>query len=116
MTVSPFTRTFLLIFSGPLIWAVHFLAIYVFVALACARQFADVVWLGAGVAQWAVGMLTLAGVGSVAAVIVLYDRRHDQPGRDAADFVRWTTFTLGALSIGAMVWEAVPAYLVPVCG
>lgn len=112
MTVTPFTRAFLLMFSGPLIWTVHFLAIYVFVALACARRFADVEWLGAGVAQWTVGVLTLASVAAVAMILLCY-RRID---RNAADFVRWTTFALGALSVVAMVWEAVPAYVVPTCG
>lgn len=107
MTIGPFTRAFLLMFSGPLIWAVHFLAVYVLAALACARGFADLAWLGASVAQWGIGVMTL---GAVAAVIVVQRR-----GSQATPFLDWTTLTLGWLSILAIVWEALPAYLVPAC-
>ena len=112
MTISPFTRTFLLMFYGPLIWAGHFLAVYVLAALACARNFAHVEWLGKGVTQWGISILTLAALAAVAAVILVL-RRHDG---NFSRFAAWTTLTLGLLSVLAIVWEALPAYLVPVCG
>lgn len=112
MTVSPFTRAFLLMFAGPLIWAAHFLAVYVLAALACARNFAHVEWLGGGVTQWGIALLTLAAIAAIAAIILLRGRRDGQSAR----FVHWTTLTLGLLSVLAIVWEAMPAYLVPTCG
>jgi hypothetical protein len=111
MTLSPFTRAFLLMFAGFLIWSVHFLAVYVFAALACARGFAQIEWLGTGVTQWAIGALTLGALAAVAAVLVFPERRDG----NGSNFVRWTSLTVGLLSALSIVWQALPAYLVPTC-
>ena len=111
MKASAFTRSFLLIFSGPLIWAGHFLAVYVLAALACARGFAHIEWLGVGVTQWGISSLTLAAIAAIASII-LAQRKEDDP---VSRFVAWTSLTLGGLSVLAIVWEALPAYLVPTC-
>ncbi|HWK50400.1 MAG TPA: hypothetical protein VNR40_10965, partial [Steroidobacter sp.] len=42
----PFTRTAFLILGGLLVWMADFVIVYVFAAVACARGFADVSWLG----------------------------------------------------------------------
>lgn len=115
MQTSPFTRAFLLMFSGPLIWGAHFLGVYVFAALACARHFAQVEWLGIGVVQWAVSVLTITALAAMGAILAVTRRAAGDDEGDNARFVRWTTFTLGALSMLAVVWAAIPAYLVRVC-
>jgi hypothetical protein len=109
MTASPFTRAFLLMFSGPIIWAGHFLSVYVLAALACARSFAHIEWFGVAVPQWGIGLITAMAI----AAILLVQRRRGEP---VTPFVGWTTSTLGWLSALAIVWAAVPAYLVPACG
>lgn len=112
MAASPFTRSFLLMFSGPLIWAGHFLAVYVLAALACARRFAQIEWLGTGVTQWGIGLMTVLAIGAIAAILLAQRRQEGQ----APPFVAWTTLALGWLSVLAIAWAALPAYIVPACG
>lgn len=112
MSVSPFTRCLLAMFSGPLIWAGHFLAVYVFVALACARGFSGIAWLGVNISQWAISVLTCAALVAIGAIVVAHARRKG----NGMEFVPWSTVTLGLLSAISVVWTAVPAYFVPVCG
>lgn len=112
MTASPFTRAFLLMFSGPLIWAGHLLAVYVLTALACARHFAHVDWLGTSVTQWGIAGLTLAALAALAVILA----RQDWRDRNGAGFVGWMTLTLGLLSAISIAWQALPAYVVPTCG
>lgn len=111
MTVSPFTRAALLMFSGPLIWGAHFLALYVFTALVCARDAGHLRWFGAGIVQWAIGLLTLLGVAVVGMVIL-----RSMHGGKEDSFVRWIALTAGGLSVLAMLWEALPAIVIPACG
>ncbi|WP_420473740.1 hypothetical protein [Noviherbaspirillum sp. ST9] len=111
MGISSFTRTFLLIFSGPLVWACHFLSVYSLAALACARGFAGVEWLGKGVTQWGISALTAAAVAAIATVLVTGQR-----ARKYSLFEQRATLGLGLLSILGIVWETLPAFLVPPCG
>jgi hypothetical protein len=112
MRVSRFVGAAFRMFSGPLIWAAHFTAIYAFTALACARHFAHASWLGVDVVLWAIGIGTSAA--AIAALVVFLagvsDGRRDDP------FVAWMSAALGALALVAIVWEALPVLLVPVCG
>ena len=114
MKASPFTRNFLLMFSGPLIWAVHFLAIYGFTGILCARPPVTTNWLGHGVAVWAITAASLLALAAMAAVFLL------AKPRDAAQvnlvFVRWMSASLSLLSATAVIWEALAVFLVPVCG
>ncbi|HEY0848061.1 MAG TPA: hypothetical protein VGE12_22030 [Noviherbaspirillum sp.] len=110
--MTTFTRAFLLMFSGPIIWAAHFVAVYVLVALACARQFAQAAWLGIGLVSWGIALLTFAGVAGIVAIAARqYDGRSGQ-----GEFERWITVTAAGLSILAIVWEAIPAVILPPCG
>lgn len=113
MNAVRFDHAFLRLFSGPMIWAAHFLAIYGFAGLACARRMQDSEWLGVGVVNWVVAAVTLA---AVAAVLLLWARAdYKQTPRDSAGFIRWTGAALGMLSILAIVWDAMPALLIPQC-
>jgi hypothetical protein len=87
--------------SGPLVWALHFAALYGFAALACARGFAHAV-------PWIVATATLVAA-ALAGVLVL---RHAKRG----DFIDWLTAALAAFALLAIAWQALPAFVVPVCG
>jgi uncharacterized membrane protein YoaK (UPF0700 family) len=87
--------------SGPLVWALHFTALYGFAALACARGFAQVL-------PWVVAAATLVA-GALAGALVL---RHARRG----DFIDWLTAALAAFALLAIAWQAVPAFVVPSCG
>lgn len=112
MRLSLFTSTFLKMFSGPLIWAVHFLTIYAFAALACARRFAHIEWLGTGVVAWAISLFSLLAIAAISLLAWRFSRSKKQ---DEAGFAYRTAIVLSGLSVVAIIWETVPVFLVPAC-
>lgn len=113
MAGPSFTRSFLRLFSGPIIWALHFLAVYGFTGVVCARPGVRDTWLGISVFTWGIGVASLL---AIAAVIVLHvrDWRAILITRQF-DFLRLTASGLGLLSIVAMVWETLPVLMLPLC-
>lgn len=84
---------------GVVLWALHFTVVYGFTALACARGF------GAA-APWVVGVATLVAAALAIAIIVTHL---------SAEFTRWMTAALAAFALVAIVWEGIPAFIVPTC-
>ena len=84
---------------GVVLWAVHFTVIYGFTALACARGFGSA-------APWLVGVATVAA-GAAAIVIIVTHL--------SSEFTRWMTAAVAGLALLAIVWEGLPALIVPVC-
>jgi hypothetical protein len=113
-----FTSATLRVLSGLMIWAAHFLVIYVFTALACARHFADLSWLGIGVVPWVIGTATLAAATTMLVVIGLAvrDARLNASRNNMSSFVPWMSAALGGLALMAILWEALPVLLIPACG
>jgi hypothetical protein len=96
--------------AGALVWALHFLSIYVFAALACARGFADVRWLGIGVVSWTIGAATALALAALAIIVVGVMR-----GARPIGFNDWVSASVAALAAVAIVWETLPALMVPAC-
>ena len=114
MPALTFTRTFLLMFSGPLIWAAHFLFIYVLNGVVCARPTAQVGWFGIGATSWGINVASIVAIGAIGAIQLRIKAR--QTAADNPDFVAWMTATLSLLSVIAIIWETLPVFLVPACG
>lgn len=106
-----FTSTTLWMGAGVIVWALHFLALYGITAVVCATGSDDARWLGLGIVPWTVAVSTLVGVGLVAWVGVRAWRRHSHER-----LAPWLTATLCALAAFAMLLEAIPVAIVPVCG
>jgi hypothetical protein len=104
--------------SGLLIWACHFGMIYSFTALACARGFWRLNWLGVGIVPWAIGAATLVAVSAASGITILSIRYAGErtAQENASRFVHWMTAAIGALALLAIVWQALPVLLVPTCG
>ena len=85
--------------SGPLLWALHFALLYGFTALACARGFAHSV-------PWVIAVATLV-LGAAAGFFIWRSPREQ--------FIGWLGAALAAVSLLAMVWQAVPVLIVPAC-
>ena len=109
MATGPSIVIALRMFSGALIWAVHFMAIYGFTTLACARDFASIQWLGIGVVAWVVGGATVIALAAGLWVIWIAMRTHP------IGFTEWMTASVAALATLAMIWEALPAMMVAAC-
>ncbi len=106
-----FASTTLWIGAGIIVWALHFLVLYGVTALACARGLDEARWLGLGLVPWTVFVATLAGVGVVAWIGVSAWR-----SRSRERLAPWLAATLCAMAAFAMLLEAIPVAIVPVCG
>ena len=87
--------------SGAVIWALHFGAIYGLTGLACARGWQAAVPPGIALATVVAAILALA-------VLVAGWRRR-------AQFESWMTAGIAALALLAILWEALPVLIVPIC-
>jgi len=112
MRLTDFTHDFLLLFAGPLVWSVHFVALYGLNGLACARPGSAVQWLGWPWETWA--MLGLGVLAAAALVACLRVRPRTGP-EDSRQFVRWTSAALCGLALLAIAWESLAVLLVPGC-
>jgi hypothetical protein len=109
------------LFTAPVVWAVHFLACYVGVAVYCAKRGE----LGFGVVQAGIAAATLVAL----AMIVLsawlawrqwgfgnQDLPHDDPtARDRTLFQGFATLLLSGLSFVAVVYVALPLLFIDGC-
>lgn len=87
--------------SGPLAWILHFAAIYAATALACARG-------TPGFVPWVIGVATLAAAAACIGVVVLrWPRR--------AEFEAWLSAGLAGVSLFAILFQASPVLVVPIC-
>jgi len=109
MAVSRFSASVLRMSCPVMIWAMHFLAIYGFTAFVCARGLADLRWLGVGIVPWTITLVTLLAMAATIAVILPAARAA------RASFSHWMAATIGALALIAIVWEALPVFIVPTC-
>ncbi len=96
-----FAVTSLRISAGIIVWALHFATIYGVTALACARGFA-------GSLPVAIAVATLVAVIGAAAILVSGWRRR-------SDFAHWLSASIAGFALLAIVFEAMPAWLVPTC-
>lgn len=112
--MSRFTRATLQMFAGALIWAAHFLAIYGFTAIACARGFAGADWLGIGIVPVTITAATL--VASSVALAMIWTGIRTLRADTGSHFVGWMTTGCAALALLAILWETLPAFMIPACG
>lgn len=104
--------------AGLLVWGAHFLFIYVFAALACARSFADLRLIGFGIIPFAI----LAG--SVAALLMLAwlsirawrtENEASSADPDTPRFLRYIGAALAIYSAAAIFLQTLPVLILPVC-
>ncbi|WP_458094579.1 hypothetical protein [Roseomonas sp. WA12] len=120
MPAASVTRAVILPSAGFLVWAAHFGALYAVHAHACERDMAARHLLGM---PWVAVLVVGATVLSLAVLAVLF--RLTWPGtgprgateaREAEpDFTRWFGATACVMAGFAVVFEAVPALVLPAC-
>jgi hypothetical protein len=89
------------IIGGILVWAAHFGVLYGFTALACARGFP-------GAVPWVTGVATVAALAALGVVA------HRLRGR-RGDFEAWLALAIAGLALVAVLYEAIPLFIVPAC-
>ena len=116
---------------GPLVWSAHFLSVYVFTAIACARGFFHDGILGIRTVPLVGGALTLVAIALIVDAMVLSWRRWrgrpwdgaPQPlpphgGNDIHSrrrFMAYAGFLLAGISLIATVWQALPIVFFASC-
>ena len=111
MTRSAFVRTAATMSAGALVWAVHFVVIYGYTGLACARRFESAGATLVALVPWVIALGTLLA-SAAAAILIRPVLKADQP----VDFTRWMGAGVAALGLAAMLMEAVSIVWLPVCG
>ena len=114
---SGFLSKSLLALAGLLIWSLHFGAIYVFQALACARGFAGREVGGIGIVTVFIAAATLLALLAAAAVIAT-GWRTSGPAVELTqhdEFLRRLTILVAGLSAIAIIWQALPILVMPPC-
>ena len=108
MARLPALPDLVLLVAGPVVWAVHFLAIYAFTGVVCARPGVD-----AGIVAWGV---TIGGAAAIAllAVLVLGARRAASR-EERRPFAQQVGQGLAAFAALAIAWETLPVFLAPPC-
>ena len=114
-----FAKTLFLL-GGLIVWLAHFLVLYGFTGLICARQLAGTTMHGIGVVMWVVLAATVVAVAlnSVLLAMALAGRGPGvsrEPDPELRRFWRTVSGLTAALSIVAIVWQAAPAAIVPAC-
>lgn len=110
---SRFSRTFLSMLAGPIIWAAHYLSIYTVNGIACARPALHGTWAGIPVSSWITIAASLLAL--VAMALVYLRQRTRMPPMENPGFLPWLAGALSLLSGVAVVWETIPVLLLPAC-
>ncbi|MDQ8732164.1 hypothetical protein [Bradyrhizobium sp. LHD-71] len=119
MGETAFIRKSLFVLGGLLIWAAHFGFVYIFNALACARNFHELRLFNLGIVPLAIGLGTAL---AAAAVLTLLVVAVGAPSRivgtqePSASFLSQLAAAVALLSLLAIGWSGLPALLVPPCG
>lgn len=108
---------------GPLVWSAHFLIVYLSTAITCAKGFFEVNVMGMGIAPLVVAAATLLALALIVDGALLAYRRCSEPGRNARPspdngsrrFMAHTALLLYGLSLLAIIWEALPVFLITSC-
>ncbi|ANW00896.1 hypothetical protein [Bradyrhizobium icense] len=119
MDETGFMRKSLFVLGGLLIWAAHFLFVYVLNALACARNFQELQLLGFGVVPVTIALGTAFAAAAVLALLIIALRVPDRimdTREPSTDFLRQLAVAVALLSLVAIGWSGLPALLVQPCG
>ena len=115
--------------AGPLIWSVHFLAIYIFTAIACARGFFDAEILGIRIVPLVGSALSLIAIALIADALYVSWRRWRGDGAGGAPpppyggndrasrqrFIAYAGLLLSGIALIATVWQTLPVYFFASC-
>jgi hypothetical protein len=117
--------------AGPLVWSVHFLSIYVFTALACARGFFHDEVLGIRLVPLVGSLLSLVAIALIVDALWLSWRRwrgdlaDDQPppapSRDGdamasrRQFMAYAGLLLSGVALIATIWQTLPVFFFASC-
>ena len=105
--------------GGFVAWAAQFTVIYGVAGVVCARGYGGVTVLGIGLVPLtilAATLLALAATGLVLLGAARHRRRMDGRTPAAERFLNTTALLVGGLAAVSILWQGLPALIVPACG
>jgi hypothetical protein len=109
--LSTFTATTFVLWRALLTWAAYFLVVYVGVAVACERGFADLRVAGVRFVPLLVGATFAASLILTVWYTLAARRRYRTADSDSARFVGFVSSILGLLALAALAWSTLPPLL-----
>lgn len=106
----PFTAAALRLSAGVIVWALHFAAIYGYTGIACARRFHAYGETLVAAVPWVIGIATASAIAAVLPLVAQFARV-----RTGSGFIDWMSGGLAALSLVAIVFEAMTVIWLPAC-
>ncbi|MDF2780520.1 MAG: hypothetical protein K0S96_324 [Geminicoccaceae bacterium] len=119
------------VIAGPLVWTAHFLALYVFTAIACAQGFFHHEVLGLRLGLLVGGALTVLAIGLILDGMFISWRRWQGRGSEDAPqplpphdrndpasrrrFMAYAALLLSGIALIATVWETLPILFFASC-
>jgi heme/copper-type cytochrome/quinol oxidase subunit 2 len=111
MRTHRFTSTTFFIWGGLLVYALSFLVVYVFGAVACAKGFATLEVVGMSIVTFATLAWSIVA-GAAIAALALIARRRDETDTASTEhdrIIRFLVMTASGLALLALAWLTLPA-------
>ncbi|KFG67714.1 hypothetical protein [Microvirga sp. BSC39] len=113
------TLQVLLALGGMIAWAVQFTIIYGVTSTLCGRGWADATIFGIGIVPLTILTTTLATL-SAAAILLAVSLREDRrlrirPASATDSFLSHAGVLINGFSLVAILWNGVPAFILPAC-
>lgn len=128
MTARPTERTqwsaIYSMVSGPILWFIHFLAVYAIGEFGCRANFTNLAVISPDVMRLLIMIATvICGIGMVLGAWLAYgawqtlpaDETHDNDVQMRTRFMALSSLMLNALFLFAIVLIAAPTFVLPVC-
>ena len=113
------TGQVLLMLAGLIAWAVQFTLIYGATSTLCGREWADARLLGLGIVPASILFGTLAALAATGIALAWSFREHrlsEHPRASAADrFMIQTAVLINGFSLIVILWQGIPAFILPAC-
>jgi hypothetical protein len=113
------TLQVLVMLGGMIAWAVQFTVIYGVTSTLCGRGWADSTLLGIGIVQAVIVATTLLALLPTALMLVMLLRAYRQEGEAGDHAATWFMMQAGilinGLSLVVILWQGVPAFILPAC-
>jgi hypothetical protein len=113
MPAAASRKMIIYLLGPPILWSFHFLFVYVFVSLACLWTWDDLSFLGLGVIEWIVALVTLG----IAAAIVLFGLQAWRHRGDAPRlvFLARITVMMSAIFLSGTLFVGLPTLPAATC-
>lgn len=115
-STTPQTSSLTLLMAGLIVWMVRFLAVYLIAEAICSRGWEATTIAGIGILPaFIVGSAVVAILLDVWIALIAYRRLQFADTDFSSRFMASVALAVAAISVLAIVWEALPVFILPAC-